>query len=387
MKRKARDAWSTHRAGACRIALRSAILTACLGMATLFAGVSNARAQQPHAVLTPAQYDQALANVAQAVRRQMDLEGTGDVASGPYPDQALQPILHCQVRDPAGRWLVTVNNQPLEDSIANVESISDRGQRQVGYRALLSQIYLLRAEDLKSTQSPSGANPSASAAQVLSGQEFSSQPIPPPSKMELMLDRFGRWLSRIMRRMHGPSAPNVSVNPLVPKIILWTIAILAGGILLAYLISVISRRIANKSKVVAPESSLAMTAQEASLVATRDFDRLLALARSHAESQDYRSGFRLVYLASLVFLDAEGIVRLNRSKTNWEYLRIVRSSGLEDLYNALLPMTRSFDRIWYGLQPAEAADFDTALSAHQEIRRILGAVAEQQAARPARAMA
>lgn len=371
--------------GAFRRAL-SAAAVALLWIGVLQAVASGARAQQPNPVLTPAQYDRALAAVAQAVRRQVELEGTGNVGSGPYPDQAVQPILHCQVRDPAGRWLVTVNNQPLQDSIANVEAMSGSNQRRGGYRALLAQIALLRTNDLQSAQAWMASGAKASVAQILSAPEYSSQPIPPPSKLELMVDRFGRWLSRLMRRFHGPSAPNVAVNPLVPQIILWAIGILAGGILLAYLISAISRHMSNKAAVLAPESSLAMTAQEASLVATRDYDRLLALARNHAESQDYRAALRLVYLASLVVLDAQGIVRLNRSKTNWEYLSIVRSSGLENLYVELLPMTRSFDRIWYGVQPAQAADYESALKGHQEIRRILVSVSEQ-AARPARATA
>lgn len=356
-------------------------------LASVFLSLPLGAQAQRMNVLTPAQYDQALDRVSQAIERQISLEETGNGVAGENPEQALRPILHCQVREPDAEGILTVDNQPLQDALTKVEGLSDPAERQSGYQGILSQVALIRS-GLKSQDSANGvSNAAASVRQVLSGDEFSAEPIPPPSKLDQLVDRFDRWLDRLLNRAPSPTPSTAAPNPLVIHIILWAIVIVAAGVIFAMLYQAISRYLANRTpRAQAPESSLAMTAEEASLVATRDFERLLALARGHADSRDFRAALRLVYLSTLVYLDSEGIVRLNRSKTNWEYLRIVRSAGLDDLYTALLPMTRSFDRIWYGLRPAGAAEYESALAGNSDIRRALGPSGPRKAAQPARAM-
>ena len=54
-------------------------------------------------------------------------------------------------------------------------------------------------------------------------------------------------------------------------------------------------------------------------------------------------------------LDTSGVLRFDRSKTNWEYLRALRAAGRADVYDAMTPLTREFDRIWYGFASADAS--------------------------------
>jgi hypothetical protein len=75
----------------------------------------------------------------------------------------------------------------------------------------------------------------------------------------------------------------------------------------------------------------------------------------------------------LVALDSEGIVRLNRSQTNWEYVRALKAAQFNNLYDILLPVTREFDRIWYGLQSASRSDFEHIEQSYNAIRRAGGA--------------
>ena len=75
-----------------------------------------------------------------------------------------------------------------------------------------------------------------------------------------------------------------------------------------------------------------------------------------AESGDYRSAVRYLYLSALLLLDERGILRYNRSLTNREYLRLV--SGQPDLEGHLRAVVDAFDRVWYGKQGIDRADYD-----------------------------
>jgi hypothetical protein len=352
----------------------------------LAGGMRLAYAQIP--VLTPAQYDTALAAVAQAEQSQVELENGGSGTHVVDPQDALRPILHCQVRDQAGGWIVTANNLPLRDSISSVEELSDPDERQAGRREIIAQIQLIRSDLNRTLLAPGSQDATRSVRQVLSTNEFSSLPIPPPSRFDRMVDAFGRWLNRELSKVHGPSGPAPHVDPRFALDILIAILGAAAIFLIALLVVAITRYLANRRAATVfekPVSSLAMTGEEASLVAMRDFERLLALAHRHREDGDHRSAFRLAYLATLVFLDSEGVVRLNRSKTNWEYLHMVRHAGEEGVYTALAPFTRKFDRIWYGLRPADSSEFEEAIGHHSDVRNALRNAPEPGATQPARA--
>jgi hypothetical protein len=80
-------------------------------------------------------------------------------------------------------------------------------------------------------------------------------------------------------------------------------------------------------------------------------------------------------------------VRLNRSKTNWEYLRALRLGSYNRLYEALLPLTRDFDRIWYGFAVATADDYERSLQQYEKIRRSAISAPEAAVAQPSAARA
>ena len=106
---------------------------------------------------------------------------------------------------------------------------------------------------------------------------------------------------------------------------------------------------------------------EAAMVEARDTDSLLSLAERHARDGDYRTAFRLVYISTLVALDSGGVLRFDRSRTNWEYLRTLRHSGQTEIYESMLPLTRDFDRLWYGSSSAGAGDYHRALEYYKAI--------------------
>lgn len=99
---------------------------------------------------------------------------------------------------------------------------------------------------------------------------------------------------------------------------------------------------------------------------------LLAEAESLANLGDLRGAIRKAYIALLLALNDAGLIRLASHKTNRDYLRDLRGRG--DLQNMMNALTLSFERHWYGLQPAEK-------NAWEEFRLCFSAIAKQAGAK------
>ena len=308
---------------------------------------------------TPQDYDRALGQVQSALGSQSEALQAGVISQGQPPSlvaqQVLTPIHSVGL---PGRAPALVNTGPLVAAIRAAESIKDPDTKADTLDALAQQIALLRSSLQTVPTSSATAAASASAKDVLAGPEFASDPPPPPS----LADRLAAWLDKLFqprRPTRTPAGPNI--NPKVVEGILITIVAIAFAILVAVLVQAIGRREAKARP-------LALDEEEAILVEARDNDSLLALADQSATLGDYRRAFRLVYLASLVTLDTDGVLRFDRSKTNWEYLRALRASGRGDVYTALTPLTREFDQVWYGFAPTNSSQYAWALAQYHALK-------------------
>jgi hypothetical protein len=83
---------------------------------------------------------------------------------------------------------------------------------------------------------------------------------------------------------------------------------------------------------------------------------LLAEAERLARAGELRGAIRKAYIAVLCELGDRKLIRLAQHKTNRDYLNSVRDR--EELYVSLRPLTRDFERHWYGFAPATPADWD-----------------------------
>jgi hypothetical protein len=262
---------------------------------------------------------------------------------------------------PVGGPQSLVRNDLLLRQIA----LADRQGSIAQMQALDRQIATLRAELAvpRSVSNPSkSGDPVQIAHAILARPDFASTPYPPPP----LIDRLAEWLSREWAKIHWHHA---NLNPNLPppnfafiKVLLWLMLAGAAVILVVVLVQILSRR--QRYAKVAP----LVDAAEAALVEARDTDSLLAMAERQAREGQYRQAFRLVYVATLVALDTGGVLRFNRSRTNWEYLRALRASGREDISRALLPLTRDFDRVWYGFAPAGPAEYADALAQYHALQ-------------------
>ena len=320
---------------------------------------------------TPQEYDRALGEVQAALGSQADAISAQVISSGPSPllaaRQELGPIHSVGL---PGRVPVLVNTGPLVAAIGAAEATKDPDTKVETLHALSRQIGLLRSSLQPASAPADSASVAASARAVLAGPEFAFDPPPPPS----LADRISAWLDRVFRPRTPTSTPaGPNINPAVVKGILIAIALGAFAILVAVLVQAIGRR-DSKTR------PLALDEEEAVLMEARDNDSLLALAEQQAKMGDYRRAFRLVYLASLITLDTDGILRFDRSKTNWEYLRALRASGRGDVYTALTPLTREFDQVWYGFAPTNSSQYAWALAQYQALKTSAQAAVPAEAA-------
>lgn len=86
----------------------------------------------------------------------------------------------------------------------------------------------------------------------------------------------------------------------------------------------------------------------------RSPDDWLGEATALAALGRHGEALRALYLATLVALDRRAWIRFEPSLTNWQYLRQLPSGSARDDFRAL---TRTFDRMVYGEQAADADDY------------------------------
>ena len=313
---------------------------------------------------TVQEYDHALAQVqASLADRIPALEAHEIPAGSPPPFVARRVLMPIRRVGLPGGPTRPVHNALLLQALTDADRRHDIARMQ----ALEQQIATLRAS-LSSGPGPeiSGPDPVQTAHLVLAGPEYGSDPFPPPPLSERIAD----WLSAQLRKIHWPNAPQVNapninapnISPSFIKGLLILLAAAAVAILVAVLVQALSRR-----QVRARPLPL-LDETEAALVEARDTDSLLALAERQAQGGDYRRAFRLIYVATLVALDTGGVLRFDRSKTNWEYLRALRAMGRDDVYQSMMPLTREFDRLWYGFAPAGPGEYARALGQYRALQ-------------------
>lgn len=319
----------------------------------------------PSRAVSPAAYDQALAEVQNALLSQSQALRAGQVPPGEAPALVAQRTLGLiRSVETAGGPPQAVDAGRLIDTVRSADALHGPEKKAAVFEAINQQISTLR-QALVRPGTPAGSRDSAatvrSARSVLAADEFASDPPPPPSWVQRTMNSLDRWLSRLFSRPTPNPAPMQPVNPNLLQGFFILIIAAALGALIYLLVNVLGQRGAKARP-------LGLAEEEAVLVEARDNDSLLALAEQQAKAGDYRRAFRLVYLAALVALDTGGVLRFDRSKTNWEYLRALRSAGRGDIYQALTPLTREFDQVWYGFSRTDSSQYAHALAQYHALQ-------------------
>jgi hypothetical protein len=90
-------------------------------------------------------------------------------------------------------------------------------------------------------------------------------------------------------------------------------------------------------------------------------------AEESKAANDYRMAIRQLYLASLLLLDEQGIIRYDAALTNREHLEQLREQPR--LRELMVQAVTIFDRVWYGFAPADEALYRSFREHLEQLRR------------------
>lgn len=165
-----------------------------------------------------------------------------------------------------------------------------------------------------------------------------------PGWLRALLDWLGRILELMLRSIGR--AGGAAGTPLAWLIGIVGLALLLG--VLGYTARGLRRGLIDDARV--------DHAAEAHLTAKTASEQAGELARGG----DYRTAVRYMYLSALLWLDERNVLSYDRALTNREYLDRVRENPA--LRARMAPIVDTFDRVWYGHLPIDAASF----AAYQE---------------------
>lgn len=226
---------------------------------------------------------------------------------------------------------VSVNTQPIVNMLnANPPRRTD----------LIAYLTALKRSRAISTQ-PDGAAESERLRQILARPEFQAE----PEEMNI-IERVLRWLANAYNRLVDLLFGDMEGSVAIP-------GELVIGITSVLLIAVLAFVFRDSLRSLFNEVELSEEpAGEGEILSSRLANQK---ARELSGSGDYRHALRYLYLSALLLLDERGLLRYNRAQTNREYLRQVRDRP--ELAGHLKEVVDTFDRVWYGFQPLDEADY------------------------------
>ena len=183
------------------------------------------------------------------------------------------------------------------------------------------------------------------------------------SSLRRWLRKVADWLKKQLSRLNpgGSEAPSPQVNRGLT--ILQAILMLGLTAALVYGISRLLQRLRTRTDGEVEETSREVLGEtiEEHVVAKDILDR----ADGAAREGDYRAGIRLAYIALLLNLAERGRLRLDRAKTNRDYLESLRDTG--EIFPVFSRLTGVFEQVWYGETPASHEDFQGFLHSYREV--------------------
>ncbi len=232
----------------------------------------------------------------------------------------------------------------------------------------LSAVSGAQAQSLPTRPTPARIH--ADLGRILSGTEFQ-----PPGTGKNPLENLLKWLgdkwNAFWEFIGKLFAGHAGAGGSVLQWVFIALFIALGAWLLARLITQILRYQRPSSR--APQTAYTEADFESETVTEPDV--WLQQGQRYAAEGDFRRAFRAVFLAILLQMDRAGAIQYDRSRTNGDYLRMLRGPGLRALYEAMRPLSSDFDLRWYGNHPTTQMDYRRCLDEYDRIRGLLAATA------------
>ncbi len=183
----------------------------------------------------------------------------------------------------------------------------------------------------------------------------------------LIVHRLVSFFKRLFPKTKFPSA---SVNPVMAKILMVILTIILVA-LLAWLTAVLIKGGSVQRKSTEKKRSKVQTSKLDEEPKTLDHpEDLLSYSKTLFDNGEWRRSYRYAFLAILLMLDRKGFIQFEKSRTNGDYLRALRSN------KQLFPMFRTvcldFDIKWYGHAPIDSVSCKRFMEHYEDMQRMIG---------------
>ncbi len=268
--------------------------------------------------------------------------------------------------------------------------------RRAGSRAVfIITLLLLAVFDARSPAAAQGipadaAQVRAHAREILNQPEF--QPESPDSPMAQLgrafrekwentsrwaterWNAFRKWFRGLFPVLGGAGSAVSSIISIV------FVALFIG--LAGWLVAWLIRSLMLQRRLTQAQARSAYDMEEADEEVPLEPNAWLQQAQGYAGSDDYRRAFRAVFVAILLSLHEDGLIEFDRSRTNGDYLKLLRRKNVRPLYDILDPLVIEFDRRWYGRAETGLEDYERIQQTFKRVRSLTseGAAASAPAA-------
>jgi hypothetical protein len=267
---------------------------------------------------------------------------------------------------------VTVDNTWLYVLLDSYDAEKDPQQRIAKLNEAAGRLDALD-EHLRRVQGMSGGeDPRDKIREILSRPAYRPQ-------QETAIGRFVKGVLRKVREVIGEAI--LALQRLLEMIlgagaaggwVSGVFLIVALGVALVFAIQMARRLRAPRSK---RKKTRLILGEE--VAADRTSGDLAEAGLAAARAGDFRTAIRKLYVSLLYELGDRGLIELEDSATNHEYLRKV--SRLDALAGPMRYMTDRFDYVWYGMLPSSESDFAAYRARYEEAMRRARGLSHQQA--------
>jgi hypothetical protein len=260
---------------------------------------------------------------------------------------------------------VAVDNTWVYNDLNDFEKSTKANDRRDALSRIAERLKSIH-EHVSELQSAAGRDDDKDAAkgklaEILRRPEYVRTP-PQGNALEQLLDRFLRWLSRLMPHPKPIQPGSSRLASSLAQIIVIALCVGAIGLLIwRYGPRLMSGRRNKKKK---REARIVLGEK---LEADQTAADLLAQAEKLARDGNLRAAIRKAYIALLCELGDRKIISLAQHKTNRDYLNAVRNKG--SLYTSMRKLTHSFELHWYGFVPVGEADWNEFRTGYRKIVR------------------
>lgn len=121
------------------------------------------------------------------------------------------------------------------------------------------------------------------------------------------------------------------------------------------------------------KSRRVMMDEDAEILNTiHDPDIITDRVQQYIEAGDYSQALRFLYIAMLISFNKLNIIRINKAKTNKQYLLEIESNKPQ-VYSTVMDFTNDFNRYWYGKKELSKTKFESLYRSYSTIIETEGA--------------